>query len=193
MKDSGLRAAAVPVRHRPQMVFMPKQATGPPTSSSTPTSRSPARAGSGDPPARPAQAGRGCLMPAPPGCTAAYIYIRGEFIREGQALATALQEAYDAGLIARRLRLGHDLNLSSPWGRGLHLREETAHSRKSRGQEGPAAPEAAVPAMVGLTAPPRSTTSKRSRGTTILRRGPAWFAAGPPQQHRHQIFCISGP
>ena len=30
---------------------------------------------------------------------AAYIYIRGEFIREAETLFAAVQEAYDAGLL----------------------------------------------------------------------------------------------
>src|SRR6218665_4029124 len=35
------------------------------------------------------------------GARAAYIYIRGEYIREAETLFAAVQEAYDAGLIGR--------------------------------------------------------------------------------------------
>ena len=36
---------------------------------------------------------------------ACYIYIRGEYIREREALQAAIDEAYDAGLLGREIRL----------------------------------------------------------------------------------------
>jgi NADH-quinone oxidoreductase subunit F len=42
----------------------------------------------------------GCLIASfAMGANAAYIYVRGEFIREREALQRAIDEAYDAGLI----------------------------------------------------------------------------------------------
>ena len=55
---------------------------------------------------------------------ACYIYIRGEYIREKEALQAAIDEAYDAGLVGqerRRLGLGFR-NLPASRGRGLYLR-----------------------------------------------------------------------
>ena len=55
----------------------------------------------------------GCLIAgAAMGCTAAYIYIRGEFIREGEAVDAAIAEAYDAGLLGKNAcGSGYDFEL----------------------------------------------------------------------------------
>ena len=90
----------------------------------------------------------GCLIAgAAMGCTAGYIYIRGEFIREGEALEAAIQEAYDAGLLGKNAcGSGYDFDaLPAPRCRRLHLRRGDGADREPGGQEGPAAAEAAVP------------------------------------------------
>ena len=81
---------------------------------------------------------------------ACYIYIRGEYIREREALQAAIDEAYEAGLMGK--------NAASPAGtltsictrRGrLYLRRRNRAAGKPRGQEGHAAHEAAVPGGCG--------------------------------------------
>jgi NADH-quinone oxidoreductase subunit F len=82
---------------------------------------------------------------------AAYIYIRGEYIREAETLFAAVAEAYDAGLIGKNA-CGSGLRLRRlrPSRRGrLHLRRRDRDARKPRRQEGPAAPQAAVPGGCG--------------------------------------------
>jgi hypothetical protein len=88
----------------------------------------------------------------------AYIYIRGEFINERES-ATAIDE----GLCRRadrqerlRLRLGLRL-LRASRRRRLYLRRGNRADREPGGQEGPAAPEAAVPgrSRACMAAPPR--------------------------------------
>ena len=78
---------------------------------------------------------------------AGYIYIRGEFIRETETLEAAVAEAYDAGLLGKNAcRVGLRLRpVRPPRRRRLHLRRRDGDAREPRGQEGPAAPEAAVP------------------------------------------------
>ena len=75
-----------------------------------------------------------------------YIYVRGEFIRERERLQAAVDEAYDgqADRQGQHPRLGLRLR-RPPRRRRLHLRRGDGAARKPRGQEGPAAPEAAVP------------------------------------------------
>ena len=109
----------------------------------------------------------GCLIASfAMGAHACYIYIRGEYIREREALQAAIDEAYDAGLLGRNaagIGLGFRPLSASRRGR-LYLRRGNRASRKPRGQEGHAADEAAVPGGRGALRLPerRSTTSSRS-------------------------------
>ena len=97
---------------------------------------------------------------------AAYIYIRGEYVREAQVLFAAVTEAYAAGLIGRNAAgSGYDFDVFVHRGAGAYIcGEETADARITRGQEGPAAAETPVPRRRGpVTATRRrSTTSSRS-------------------------------
>ena len=78
-----------------------------------------------------------------------YVYVRGEFIRERQALQRAVDECYAAKLIGKNNIHGWDFDLDRPSRRRrLHLRRRNGHARKPRGQEGPAAHEAAVPGQL---------------------------------------------
>ena len=63
---------------------------------------------------------------------AAYIYIRGEFIRETEVWSVRLQEAYEAGLIGKNA-CWHGLRLRPvrpPRRRRLHLRRRDGDARK---------------------------------------------------------------
>ena len=80
-----------------------------------------------------------------------YIYLRGEYIFERETLEKAITEAY-AGRSRRqeRVRLGFRFrHLHPPRRRRLHLRRRDCAARKPRRQEGPAAPEAAIPGERG--------------------------------------------
>ena len=58
---------------------------------------------------------------------AAYIYIRGEYIREREALQRAVDEAYEAGLIGKNNKHGWDFDLYVHHGAGAYIcGEETA-------------------------------------------------------------------
>ena len=88
----------------------------------------------------------------------AYIYVRGEFIREREALQRAIDEAYAAKLDGQGqypwLSLRH---LYAPRRGRLHLRRRNRAARKPGRQEGAAAPEAAIPGecrACGVAPPP---------------------------------------
>ena len=71
-------------------------------------------------------------------------------IREREALQAAIDECYDAGLLGKNNKLGWDIEIYRPSRRRrLYLRRGNRAARKPRGQEGPAAPEAAVPGQYG--------------------------------------------
>ncbi len=93
----------------------------------------------------------GCLIAGfAMGANACYIYIRGEYIREREALQRAIDEAYDARLIGKNNKHGWDFDIYRPSRRRrLYLRRGNRAARKPRGQEGPAAPEAAIPGQCG--------------------------------------------
>ena len=134
----------------------------------------------------------GCLIAgAAMGCTAAYIYIRGEFIREAEVLAVAIQEAYDAGLIGKNAcGSGYDFDVYLHRGCGrLHLRRGDGPSGKPRGQEGPAAPEAAVPGHGRALRPAhhgQQCRDHRGRADYPAARRGVVREPGSAQQHRHQ-------
>ena len=140
----------------------------------------------------------GCLIAgAAMGCTAAYIYIRGEFIREAQALETAIQEAYAAGLLGKNAAgSGYDFELYLHRGAGAYIcGEETALIESLEGKKGQPRLKPPFPAMVGLYGRPTTVNNVETIAVvpTILRRGPAWFAGfGRPNNTGTKVYCISG-
>ncbi|MEK0081661.1 NADH-quinone oxidoreductase subunit NuoF [Benzoatithermus flavus] len=140
----------------------------------------------------------GCLVAGfAMGCTAAYIYIRGEFIREAEVLDAAIKEAYDAGLIGRNAAgSGYDFDLYLHRGAGAYIcGEETALIESLEGKKGQPRLKPPFPAMVGLYGRPTTVNNVETIAVapTILRRGASWFASlGRPNNTGTKIFCISG-
>lgn len=140
----------------------------------------------------------GCLVAAAAmGCTAGYIYIRGEFIREAEVLEAAIAEAYEAGLIGKNAcGSGYDFDLYLHRGAGAYIcGEETALLNSLEGQKGQPRLKPPFPAMVGLYGRPTTVNNVETIAVvpTILRRGPSWFAdLGRPNNTGTKIFCISG-
>jgi NADH-quinone oxidoreductase subunit F len=68
------------------------------------------------------------------GARAAYIYIRGEYIREAETMFAAVAEAYDAGLIGKNAcGSGYDFDVFVHRGAGAYIcGEETAMIEASR-------------------------------------------------------------
>lgn len=126
-----------------------------------------------------------------------YIYIRGEFYREAEALQRALDEAYDAGLIGKNAcGSGFDFDLYIHRGMGAYIcGEETALINSIEGKKGQPRLKPPFPAGVGVYGCPTTVNNVESIAAvpTILRRGASWFAdLGRPKNSGTKLFCISG-
>jgi len=140
----------------------------------------------------------GCILAAVGmGCTAGYIYIRGEYVREAEALERALDEAYDAGLLGRDIAgSGFDFELYLHRGAGAYIcGEETGLLESLEGKKGQPRLKPPFPAMVGLYGRPTTVNNVETiaQVPAILRRGADWFAGlGRENNTGTKLFCISG-
>jgi NADH-quinone oxidoreductase F subunit len=140
----------------------------------------------------------GCLIAgAAMGCTAGYIYIRGEYIREAEALERAIAEAYADGLLGKNAAgSGYDYELYLHRGAGAYIcGEETGLIESLEGKKGQPRLKPPFPAMVGLYGRPSTVNNVETIAVvpTILRRGAEWFAGiGPERNSGTKLFCVSG-
>ncbi|VVT16377.1 NADH-quinone oxidoreductase subunit NuoF [Erythrobacter sp. EC-HK427] len=128
---------------------------------------------------------------------AAYIYIRGEYIREAEALQRAIDEAYDAGLIGKNASgSGYDFDVFMHRGAGAYIcGEETAMIESLEGKKGQPRLKPPFPAGAGLYGCPTTVNNVESIAVvpTILRRGASWFASfGREGNKGTKLFQISG-
>ena len=128
---------------------------------------------------------------------AAYIYIRGEYIREAETMFAAVAEAYDAGLIGRNAcGSGYDFDVFVHRGAGAYIcGEETAMIESLEGKKGQPRLKPPFPAGAGLYGCPTTVNNVESIAVapTILRRGGAWFAGiGRKGNEGTKLFQISG-
>ena len=129
--------------------------------------------------------------------SAAYIYVRGEFVREIDHLQRAIDEAYDAGLLGKNAcGSGYDFDVYVHEGSGAYIcGEETALIESLEGKKGQPRLKPPFPAMSGLYGCPTTVNNVESIAVvpTILRRGSGWFAGiGRENNTGTKIFCISG-
>ncbi|MEO1222185.1 MAG: NADH-quinone oxidoreductase subunit NuoF, partial [Pseudomonadota bacterium] len=112
---------------------------------------------------------------------AAYIYIRGEYIREAETLQAAIDEAYDAGLIGKNASgSGYDFDVFMHRGAGAYIcGEETAMIESLEGKKGQPRLKPPFPAGAGLYGCPTTVNNVESIAVvpTILRRSAEWFAS----------------
>ena len=128
---------------------------------------------------------------------AAYIYIRGEYIREAEVLFAAVEEAYAKGLLGKNAaKSGYDFDVFVHRGAGAYIcGEETAMLESLEGKPGKPRLKPPFPAGVGLYGCPTTVNNVESIAVvpTILRRGAAWFASfGRPKNEGTKLFQISG-
>lgn len=128
---------------------------------------------------------------------AAYIYIRGEYIREAEVLQAAIDEAYEAGLIGNNAcGSGYDFDVFMHRGAGAYIcGEETAMIESLEGKKGQPRLKPPFPAGAGLYGCPTTVNNVESIAVvpTILRRGASWFASfGRENNHGTKLFQISG-
>ena len=128
---------------------------------------------------------------------AAYIYIRGEFIREAENLFAAVAEAYDAGLLGKNAAgSGYDFDVFVHRGAGAYIcGEETALLESLEGKKGQPRLKPPFPAGAGLYGCPTTVNNVESIAVvpTILRRGASWFTSfGRDNNKGTKLFQISG-
>ena len=128
---------------------------------------------------------------------AAYIYIRGEFIRETEVLRRAVAECYEAGLFGKNAAgSGYDFDLFVHRGAGAYIcGEETAMLESLEGKQGKPRLKPPFPAGAGLYGCPTTVNNVESIAVvpTILRRGASWFASiGREKNEGTKLFQLSG-
>ncbi|KIX18665.1 MULTISPECIES: NADH-quinone oxidoreductase subunit NuoF [Paracoccus] len=126
-----------------------------------------------------------------------YIYLRGEYIREKEALQAAIDECYDAGLLgANAAGSGWDFDLYLHHGAGAYIcGEETALLESLEGKKGMPRMKPPFPAGAGLYGCPTTVNNVESIAVvpTILRRGAEWFAGfGRPNNAGVKLFGLTG-
>ncbi|ONM60158.1 NADH dehydrogenase [ubiquinone] flavoprotein 1 mitochondrial [Zea mays] len=129
--------------------------------------------------------------------SAAYIYIRGEYVNERLNLEKARQEAYAAGLLGKNAcGSGYDFDVHIHFGAGAYIcGEETALLESLEGKQGKPRLKPPFPANAGLYGCPTTVTNVETVAVspTILRRGPEWFASfGRKNNSGTKLYCISG-
>ncbi len=126
----------------------------------------------------------------------AYIYVRGEFMREADRLQAAIDEAYEAKLIGKNNVHGWDFDIHIFRGAGAYIcGEETGLLESLEGKKGLPRMKPPFPATVGLWGCPTTVANVESVAVapTIMRRGAAWFAGiGRANNTGTKLFCISG-
>tara|TARA_E500000178_G_scaffold260196_1_gene257036 strand:+ start:93 stop:1376 length:1284 start_codon:yes stop_codon:yes gene_type:complete len=140
----------------------------------------------------------GCLLAGfAMGAHACYIYVRGEFVREREALQRAVDEAYDAGLLGKDAAgSGWAYDIYVHHGAGAYIcGEETALIESLEGKKGMPRLKPPFPANVGLYGCPTTVNNVESIAVapTICRRGASWFSGlGREGNTGTKLFCISG-
>ena len=131
------------------------------------------------------------------GARAAYIYIRGEYIREAETLFAARDEAYAAGLLGKNAAgSGYDFDVFVHRGAGAYIcGEETAMIESLEGKKGQPRLKPPFPAGAGLYGCPTTVNNVESIAVapTIMRRGATWFSGfGRENNKGTKLFQISG-
>jgi NADH dehydrogenase (ubiquinone) flavoprotein 1 len=129
--------------------------------------------------------------------SAAYIYIRGEFVYEAACLERAVAEAYAKGFIGKNAcGTGLDFDVHVHRGGGAYIcGEETGLIESLEGKTGKPRLKPPFPANAGLYGCPTTVTNVETVAVapTILRRGAEWFSSfGRKNNAGTKLFCISG-
>ncbi len=131
------------------------------------------------------------------GCNLAFIYIRGEYLPQYEALETAIEEARGAGYLGRNvLGSGYDVDVVLHRGAGAYIcGEETALLTSLEGYRGEPRLKPPFPAIRGLYAKPTVVNNVETLATLphIVVNGPDWFGAiGTPTGKGTRLWCMSG-
>ena len=114
------------------------------------------------------------------GANAAYIYIRGEYVREAKLLNQAIEEAYKAGYLGKNIMgSGFDLDITVHRGAGAYIcGEETALLNSIEGKRGEPRVKPPFPALVGIFGGHTIINNVETLANVpfIVNRGGDWFA-----------------
>ncbi|MBV69568.1 MAG: NADH-quinone oxidoreductase subunit F [Pelagibacterales bacterium] len=127
----------------------------------------------------------------------AYIYIRGEFYNEYNALQRAIDECYENNLLGKNiLNTDWDLDVFVHRGAGAYIcGEESALLESLEGKKGQPRLKPPFPANVGLYGCPTTVSNVETVSVVpeILKRGSSWFSnLGKENNTGTKLFCISG-
>jgi NADH-quinone oxidoreductase subunit F len=134
------------------------------------------------------------------GCKHAYVYIRGEMMREHHVLERAVQEAYAKGLLGRELAAHggakFKLELTVHRGAGAYIcGEETALLNSLEGKRGWPRLKPPFPAVKGLFGQPTIVNNVETIANlpAIVEKGGQWFAdLGTQRSGGTRVLCVSG-
>jgi NADH-quinone oxidoreductase subunit F len=133
------------------------------------------------------------------GCKHAYIYIRGEMIKEAKILQAAIDEAYEGGFLGKDHLSGggvFKMDLTLHRGAGAYIcGEETALLNSLEGKRGWPRLKPPFPAVRGLfqEATIVNNVETLMNVPDIISKGGEWFAKmGTPKSGGTRIVCVSG-
>ncbi len=131
------------------------------------------------------------------GCHHAYVYIRGEMMREYLVLKKAVDEAYARGYLGKNAGgAGYELDLTVHRGAGAYIcGEETSLLNSLEGKRGWPRLKPPFPAVKGLFGQPTIVNNVETimNIPAIFDKGGAWFAElGMAKSGGTRIVCVSG-
>jgi NADH-quinone oxidoreductase subunit F len=133
------------------------------------------------------------------GCTHAYVYIRGEMIREAAVLQRAVDEAYAKGFLGKELPSGrgpYKVDITVHRGAGAYIcGEETSLLNSLEGRRGWPRLKPPFPAVKGLFGQPTIVNNVETIANlpAIIEHGGQWFAdLGTARSGGTRVLCMSG-
>jgi len=131
------------------------------------------------------------------GCHHAYVYIRGEMMREFKVLKKAVDEAYAKGYLGKNVAgSGYPLDLTVHRGAGAYIcGEETSLLNSLEGKRGWPRLKPPFPAVKGLFGAPTIVNNVETIMNVphIINKGGAWYNdLGMGKSGGTRIVCVSG-
>ena len=127
----------------------------------------------------------------------AYVYIRGEYIKQIRLLQGAIDEAYQRGFLGKEIMgTGFNLDIVVHRGAGAYIcGEESALLESLEGKKGFPRLKPPFPAIIGLFGCPTVINNVETLACvpTIIDKGAEWYAKlGCEKNGGNRLFCISG-
>jgi NADH-quinone oxidoreductase subunit F len=129
--------------------------------------------------------------------TAAFIYIRGEYVEEFAAMSAAIRRLYEARILGENaLALNRHFDITIQQGAGAYIcGEESGMLESMEGRKGQPRKRPPFPAQVGLWGQPTTVDNVETLAHVppIVMRGAKWFLGeGVANAAGHTLFGVSG-